>query len=255
MERMRVVLRVVRLVVVVAVLAVAAAAPAQGLLGLFAPRGAQDAFMSAGRPVGVEVFNPRSCAPAPAILMLHGAEGLCENPAIYRMMAAKLSNAGYVAIIVSYFDRTCTVPHAPNIGKDTAEFRAWVATVRDAISYAACLPQVDANRIGLAGVSLGGYVAVATAAVDGRVRAVIEVAGGAPGNYVGLMKNMPPVLIVHGECDETVPVSEAHKLARLLEARGVCTELAIYPGQGHLLQGEAQRDALRRAIAFLCRVL
>ncbi|MCX7718418.1 MAG: dienelactone hydrolase family protein [Candidatus Sumerlaeaceae bacterium] len=255
MGHRKAVLRVGRLAAVLIVLAAVTAAPAQGLLGLLAPRGTQDAFMSAGCPVGVEVFTPRSCAVAPAVIMLHGAEGLCENPAVYRMTASQLAGAGYVAIIVSYFDRTGTGPRKPDIGKDPVEFRAWVATVRDAISYAACLPQVDANRIALAGVSLGGYVAVATAAVDDRVRAVVEVAGGVPNRYVAAMTDMPPVLIVHGECDETVPVSEAYKLERLLKARDVCAELAIYPCQGHLLRGEAQRDALRRAIAFLRRVL
>jgi len=255
MKRFHVVSRMARCVVVLAVLTAAAALPAQGLLGVFAPRGVQDTFKSAGCAVGVEIFNPKSCAPAPAVLMLHGAEGLCENPAIYRVTAAKLANAGYVAIIVSYFDRTGTVPRAPGIGTNPSEFRAWVATVRDAISYASCLPQVDAGRIGLAGVSLGGYVAVAAAAVDNRVRAVVEVAGGVPSSYAAHLNDMPPVLIIHGECDETVPVSEAYKLARLLEARGGCVELAIYPGQGHLLRGEAQRDALRRTIAFLSCVL
>jgi uncharacterized protein len=52
--------------------------------------------------------------------------------------------------------------------------------VRDtqaAISYVASLPEVDAARIALYGVSLGASVAIATAGRDRRVRAAVAVAG------------------------------------------------------------------------------
>jgi dipeptidyl aminopeptidase/acylaminoacyl peptidase len=42
-----------------------------------------------------------------------------------------------------------------------------------------------------------------------------------------------PVLILHGENDERVPVSQARFFARALRAHGVPFELVVYPREGH----------------------
>lgn len=48
-----------------------------------------------------------------------------------------------------------------------------------------------------------------------------------------------PTLIVHGETDEFVPVNQAYAFHRALRERGVPTELAVYPREGH---GFRERD-------------
>lgn len=52
-----------------------------------------------------------------------------------------------------------------------------VEDVRSAITFLEGVPEVDAGRLGLFGVSLGASVAVATAGVDTRVKATVAVAG------------------------------------------------------------------------------
>lgn len=51
-----------------------------------------------------------------------------------------------------------------------------------------------------------------------------------------------PTLIIHGENDEAVPVNQAYAFYRALRERGVPTELAVYPREGH---GFRERDHLR----------
>jgi dipeptidyl aminopeptidase/acylaminoacyl peptidase len=57
--------------------------------------------------------------------------------------------------------------------------RQGVMDVRRAARWLASLPEVDADRIGICGVSLGGFVAATAAGVDGRFpRVGIVLAGG-----------------------------------------------------------------------------
>lgn len=52
-----------------------------------------------------------------------------------------------------------------------------VDDVRSALTFLSTLQEVDAARLGLFGVSLGASIAVATAGLDPRVKAVVAVAG------------------------------------------------------------------------------
>ena len=42
-----------------------------------------------------------------------------------------------------------------------------------------------------------------------------------------------PTLLVHGEADSRVPVSQAHELFTALLRHGVPAELVVFPGGGH----------------------
>jgi carboxymethylenebutenolidase len=59
------------------------------------------------------------------------------------------------------------------------------------------------------------------------------------------------VLILHGEADPTIPVSEAYNLQRLLEEKGIPHEIKIYPGVGHGFENEIWGDATVRTLKFL----
>jgi uncharacterized protein len=57
----------------------------------------------------------------------------------------------------------------------------WVEDVRSAVSFAERLPGVDPDRIGVVGMSMGGGVAIVSAATDARVRVVVALAPVADG--------------------------------------------------------------------------
>jgi len=62
-------------------------------------------------------------------------------------------------------------------------------------------------------------------------------------------------LILHGEQDRVVPVSEALRLQQLLERTSTSHEMKIYPGAGHGFNGLQLLDAGQRTIQFLRRYL
>jgi len=184
------------------------------------------------------------------VLALHGSSGLregwAEQPA--RLMAAR----GYCVFVVHYFERTGTIwaDHAST----RRHFSSWMGTIGDAIRFAARHSLVNADRIGLLGFSLGAYLALAVASVEPRVKAVVEFFGGMPQELHGFTR-MAPVLILHGEQDRIVPLSEATRLQQLFERSGTPYEMKVYPKAGHGFLGLQLIDSFQRTMQFFNRYL
>jgi carboxymethylenebutenolidase len=128
-------------------------------------------------------------------------------------------------------------------------------TLWDSVSFVSRQPHVDPERIGLLGFSLGAYLALSNAAIDTRIRVVVDFFGGLPKEMKFFMRRLCPVLILHGEADQTVPVEEAYHLQKVLEKKGIAYEMQIYPGAGHGFSGEISRDAGLRTLTFLTKYL
>lgn len=64
----------------------------------------------------------------------------------------------------------------------------------------------------------------------------------------------PPVMQVHGDNDDIVPLEHASNLHRKLKAAGVTSELVVIPGANHSVAG-AGGDTARRPTAFVRRYL
>jgi carboxymethylenebutenolidase len=231
---------------------------------LVAPVGAEtikestDCFLVDGKAIPVECFAPGGEGVYPAVLLLHGSDGMKDSP-IYRYYAGILARHGYVALIVHYFERTGTKRIDPKDINDRL-FRAWMDAVRRGVLHAAGLPEVDGKRIGLLGFSLGAYLSLAVGGQgDLSIAAVVDLFGGLPKKLMQDAKELPPTLIMHGDADKTVPVAEARALEQLLKSHRRTYEMKIYEGQDHLFKnapfGPAVRDAQERALAFLAKHL
>ena len=60
-----------------------------------------------------------------------------------------------------------------------------------------------------------------------------------------------PTLILHGEADERVPVSQSYELYEGLKSRGLKTQFVVYPREPHsILERHHQRDLLHRTIRW-----
>jgi carboxymethylenebutenolidase len=215
---------------------------------------ATGSFTAGGKPIRVEQFGTKAAGRRPAVIVLHGSEGVKDFGAVYRHYARMLAQEGYVVLLIHYFDRTGTARIGPKDIKPE-QFRAWADTARGAVRYAAGRPEVDGKRIGLLGFSLGAYLALAVAARgDLPIAAVIDLFGGLPKDLHEGVKTLPPTLIVHGDADRTVPVREAYALADLLKDRKVPCEIKVYKGQDHLFKtdplGSDVLDATKRCLAF-----
>jgi len=209
-------------------------------------------FQSGGKPIRLNAYLPEALdAPLPAVVALHGAGGGVSGLERY---ASMLAAQGFAVFLLHYFDRTGIA----SADKQTIfrNFPLWMKTLWDTISFVEKQPPVDGERIALLGFSLGAYLSLANAAIDDRVKAVVEFFGGMPKEMNLFMRRLCPVLILHGEADPTVPVEEAYQLQKLLEKKGIPYEIKIYPGAGHGFEDQTiWRDAGLRSLQFLRKYL
>ena len=217
--------------------------------------GTKGVFRTDNGAVTIERFDPKKGSFHPAVMVVHGGGGP-EGDWRRSGLLEALVDAGYSVFIPHYFDDTGKWSPADKPEK----FLGYIKTLNDATRYIARQPDVQTNQLGLVGISLGGYLVLGLAEEtrshpphlrSPAIRAVVEFYGGMPGFATQRMTTMPPVLILHGEDDDLVPVNEAHSLERLLTSKGVFYQSKIYPHQGHGFSGEALEDANRRTVAFL----
>ncbi len=229
-----------------------------------------------GKPTRVFAYLGMPKVPAgtkvPGIVLVHGGGGTAFE-AWVRLWNAR----GYAAIAM---DNCGTVPEGEygnwkahdhsgpgcndtfgNIelpAKDNWTYQA-VATVMLANSLLRSLPGVDRNRIGVTGISWGGYLTCITAGVDSRFKYAVPVYGCGflgdnstwldtfqgmgetnrakwlsmwdPSVYVGHAKM--PVLWVTGTNDFAYPMDSLRKTYRLLDGKAtLCLRIAMPHGHG-----------------------
>jgi dipeptidyl aminopeptidase/acylaminoacyl peptidase len=147
---------------------------------------------------------------------------------------------------------------------------------------------VDASRLGVTGGSYGGFMTNWVVTQTARFKAAIAVASlsnlisfystslyqdlihvefkGFPwDNYELLWKYSPlryiknvrtPTMLIHGEQDMDVHITQAEEMYTALKQRGVESLLVRYPREGHGLREPAHRlDYLNRALAWFDRLL
>lgn len=111
-------------------------------------------------------------AHSPALVFTGPFTGVKEQ--VTGRYADALADAGYVTLAFDHrgFGASQGTPrrHEDPAGK--------LADLRDALSWLAARPEVDADRLGCVGICLGGGYALRFAAFDPRVRALVTVAGG-----------------------------------------------------------------------------
>ena len=137
---------------------------------------------------------------------------------------------------------------------------------------------VDDHRLGITGGSYGGYMTMWAVTQTHRFRAGVadagvsdwlSIEGEAPQagsdevNFGGSVYDNPqpylraspithmrgvstPVLIAVGERDAECPMPQSLEYYTAMKALNVPTDFVVYPGEGHALRREADRDDLRR---------
>lgn len=167
-----------------------------------------------------------------------------------RLLAAE----GIAVYVLHYFDRTDTTV-ADSRATILRNSPFWLKTLWDCVTFVTQQPHTNADKIGLIGFSLGAYLALSLAAFDARIQAVVEFFGGLPKEVKPFARRYCPVLILHGEADQTVPVQEAYDLQKILERNHIAYEIKIYPNAGHGFTGPIWQDASSKTVEFFKKYL
>jgi acetyl esterase/lipase len=61
----------------------------------------------------------------------------------------------------------------------------------------------------------------------------------------------PPTLLLHGNMDALVPVSQSILLKNKLQSAGVANQLVVYPNEGHGWTGASLEDSYNQIVSFL----
>jgi dipeptidyl aminopeptidase/acylaminoacyl peptidase len=230
----------------------------------------------------------------PAIVWVHG-DGITQNfdgwhtrrdYAVYYSLHQYLAQRGYVVLAVDYrgsigYGREWRQGHYRDLGgKDYEDIAAGV-------DYLRTLGFVDAARVGIWGLSYGGFMALQGLTVTPELfRCGIDVAGvvdwrdwyrdpGGPWirGRMGLPEDEPelyqrsspihsvgkivrPLLVMHGTADENVPFLESLRLLDVAQKAGKDVDLVVYPGEYHYFRrAHVLRDAWTRVERFFDRHL
>jgi dienelactone hydrolase len=214
-------------------------------LSLCAEPPQQARFASSGRQVTYEIFGEKSSGPI--IIMLHGVGG-AQVP-LYRSLAENLGAKNYTVLFLHYFDASDTYRGSPE------NYRLWETAVSDLVQECRKNPTWADRRIALLGFSLGASVALAAGSQALPVDAVAEWYGSLPDEFFFELKGTPPLLILHGEHDDNIPVANARQILQLCAMKNFACESHIYPDQGHGFLPPDYEDAVKRTLDFFSRRL
>jgi predicted peptidase len=93
--------------------------------------------------------------------------------------------------------------------------------------------KVDAGRVYLTGLSLGGYGTWSLALkYPDRWAALVPICGGGDAKQVARIKHIP-CWCFHGDADKAVPVARSREMMEALKTAGASPRYTEYPGVGH----------------------
>lgn len=121
---------------------------------------------------------------APLVVLLHGVGDHSVWPC--RWLAHRLAGRGVACFLLYLVVHSSRMPDTvrrrmPVLSDDEwfEQYRTSVVEVRQLADWAGTRPEIDAGRIGVLGISFGGFISSIAMAVDSRIRAgILLVSGG-----------------------------------------------------------------------------
>jgi dipeptidyl aminopeptidase/acylaminoacyl peptidase len=237
---------------------------------------------------GLLLLPPGGARPAAMVVSVHGGPTWSVKHAYDPGHALPLAAAGYAVFLPNYrgsvgWGQAFTRKNLGDPGG--AEFDDILRGIDRCIAEGIA----DPDRIGITGVSYGGYMTAWAVANSERFGAAVMVSGISDllsceyacnhafcatmmggrvtdeaarrlfverSPLVHVAGAVTPTLILHGRDDLCTPLGQADEFHRALAHHGVATELVVYPREGHGFQErDHHHDAWRRAIAWFDRNL
>lgn len=231
-----------------------------------------------------DLFSIPSSKKLPAVILIHGGFWSAGNRKELSDLAAKLANNGYLAMTIDY--HLLPKYKQPTQTEDATKAIWWLRENSEKLG-------INPEKIGVVGVSAGGYLAAWTATHDkdspngihSRPNAVVSVCG--PWNLsqevekeiskgaaklvkkfcegedrklaspqYSITSSVPPVLLVHGDADKIVPVSQSINAYKQLQAQHCNSELVILPDANHISPNtQSSFIAMDKSMEFLDKIL
>jgi poly(3-hydroxybutyrate) depolymerase len=171
------------------------------------------------------VYTPdgyyRSLSSWPLLLVLHGAGAVDRNIDRVRRdgLPRRIEEGGTVPFVV-------VAPQSRGGGWDVNALDALLDEVLRRY-------RVDADRVYLTGLSMGGYGTWAMAAAHPeRFAAIAPICGGGDPAWAERLRRVP-IWAFHGDEDTVIPPDESRKMIAAVERAGGEAKLTIYPQVGH----------------------
>ena len=210
---------------------------------------------------------PKAPGPHPAVLFVHGRSGWNDRLEAHVL---RLAAHGFIVLAPDYHTGRMIaenpIEHDPATEKD----------VELGLDFLKTVPRARADRVGVVGISRGGYhmalLAVRRPEVAGVVGYYPHLASPNAPEPVQVYRYMPeveqirvPALLMVGDQDHQLRREMVVRVGERLRELGRQVEVVVYPGaqrafdfrrNGRTLGDDlAREDALRRTAAFLHRIL
>ncbi len=191
------------------------------------------------RKVTIETFG--SDPKLPALILLHGSEG--PGGGYYQDRARFFTAAGYQVLYPHYYDA------APDRSQSLDDFEDWVDLVRELAGTF-----TPGRKFYLLGFSQGAEIALGAGAEGVPAAAIADWYGALFEQYARKIQTLPPLLVLHGARDTTIPPSFAEQVLETCREKRLRCESHIYSEQGHGFGGPGLADADQRTAAFFREV-
>jgi len=232
-----------------------------------------------GLELSAWLYSPAAPAPWPTVIHLHGGPESQERP-VYNSLFQSLVSAG-VAVFAPNVRGSSGFGREFLHADDREQRYGAIADVAACVEHLVGTGIADAGRVGVMGRSYGGWLTQAVLVWHPELFSVgISVCGmsdfhtfyagtepviaaaavseyGDPVADAALLTDLSPLhrldglraplLVVHGEYDTNVPVTESRQLVAALAARGAEHRYLEFPGEGHELLRTANRVAFVQA--------
>jgi carboxymethylenebutenolidase len=195
------------------------------------PTGADLAIpLTDGGSLASELFLPQSAGPHPGVLVLHESFGLNDD---IRRIAARFADEGYAALVPNLFSHGSRIVCLSRVMTDMVRGAVdrEIADILAARTALADRPDVDADRIAVAGFCLGGGFALIAATKPGFRAAAVNY-GDVPKDRAKL-DGVCPVVASFGGRDRLFGRNMAERLEAHLSALGVSHDVHTYDDAGH----------------------
>jgi carboxymethylenebutenolidase len=219
----------------------------------------QDVTLSSGsETIAGYLAAPEAMGKRPALLVLHEDWGLTDW---VKEQTRRLASQGYVVLAVDlYRGQTTYDPYAAyDLMAGTPQERA-LRDMEAAFNFLAARPDVNREKIGSIGWSMGGKWSLVLAAHEPRLAACVLNYGSLLADPAEIQKIHAPVLGIFGADDRTIQTSDLDTFVAAMDSAHKPFDLKVYPSAGRGFENSenklgyregAAEDAWQRTLTFL----